>query len=100
MRFLVTDTYYRQVWEGVYAQDRSLAGRPYREQLARLLDLTFGTSDFYTSNLRALGHEASDVISNCEPLQRQWARENDPSLLGSTEWLTRVLAAQVRSFAP
>jgi hypothetical protein len=100
VRFLITDTYYRQFWTGVYARDKSLGRRPYGEQLATLLGLTFGTSDFYSWNLRALGHEAEDVITNCEPLQRQWARENDPPLLRSREWLSHVMAAQVKAFGP
>src|SRR5687767_6318806 len=60
MRFLITDTYYRQFWKGVYERDHTLASQPYQVQLATLLSLTFGTSDFYSSGLRALGHEAVD----------------------------------------
>ncbi len=53
-----------------------LASLGYEEILTRLLQLRFGTADFYSRHLRALGHEARDVIFNCDILQRRWAAEN------------------------
>jgi len=45
----------------------------------------FGTADFYSRNLKALGCEAEEIIPNNEILQRRWALENgvrlDKSLL-------------------
>lgn len=35
----------------------------------------FGTADFYSSNLRKLGHEACDIHANNEWMQKAWARE-------------------------
>jgi hypothetical protein len=75
MKFLIVDTYYPRflasampgVQEGAHS---------YQEMRDRLLKLRFGTADFYSRNLRALGHEAEDIVFNCEPLQRQWAQEN------------------------
>ena len=36
---------------------------------------SFGTSDAYSHNLNALGHEAVEVVPNCPQLQLAWARE-------------------------
>jgi spore maturation protein CgeB len=100
LRFLIADTYYPTFWRGVYGRNEALERRPYQEQLDALLGLTFGTADFYSWNLRQLGHEAVDVIGNCEPLQRQWAREKAPALLRSRRWLLETLSAQIRAHAP
>lgn len=81
----------------------------------------FGTADFYSHNLHLLGHEAVDVVANCEPLQHQWAEENGiyfdepdwhwslgmrakfipwPKHIQSKDWLYDVLTAQVKHYRP
>lgn len=78
----------------------------YEEQLQRLLDCCFGTSDFYSSNLRLLGHEAEEIIGNCEPLQHAWACEHDVRLgtalfRSAKDWqLLQILKAQIRELKP
>jgi len=105
-RFLVVDTYYQNFIASVYAATRSLVASSYQEQLHALLDRCFGTSDFYSTNLRQLGHEAKDVIGNCEPLQRAWAQEHDiPWRMVITKSqknrrLLKVLKAQIQRAKP
>lgn len=76
MRIALLDTYYPRFLASLYEREQGLAGRPHAEQRERLLDQVFGTSDFYSRHLKAMGHEAQDLIVNCKPLQRTWAREN------------------------
>lgn len=76
MRILLLDTYYPRFLSTVYEREQGLIGQPYADQRQRLLDQVFGTSDFYSRHLKAMGHEAQDLIVNCKPLQRTWAREN------------------------
>lgn len=74
MKVLIVDAYYpRFLAHALKGIDTSLG---YRAFLDRVLHLRFGTADFYSRNLRALGHEADDVIFNCEPLQRRWSEEH------------------------
>jgi spore maturation protein CgeB len=80
MRVLIVDPYYRQVLETLYAETAGLSSRPYRPQWEAIMATAFGTSDAYSYNLRALGHEAHEVVPNSEPLQRAWAREHAPWL--------------------
>src|ERR1041384_2869313 len=40
------------------------------------MDTQFGVADFYSRNLRKLGHEAWDIHANNELMQKAWAREN------------------------
>jgi hypothetical protein len=118
MRVLIVDTYYSDFLSTLYAQSPDLALQPYSEQWRSLMDQCFGTADFYSTNLNALGHEATEVVLNCEPLQRQWAKQNRLSLdrgwtivrrRGVVPWPRRtpppdwhyaVLMAQVKQFSP
>jgi spore maturation protein CgeB len=64
--------------------------RKFEERWAEIPDITYeqaysaivkeaiGASDFYSQNLRALGHEASEVIANCAYLQGLWAKDKGP----------------------
>mgnify|MGYP005848667653 CR=1 FL=1 len=91
MKILIVDAYYPRYLE--YALGRmDITGLGYRELLDRVLNLRFGTADFYSRNLRELGHEADDIIFNCEVLQRRWAEEHGGLFAASlkkrlTDWL-------------
>lgn len=110
LRILIADTYYPRFQEAFYTQRPDLARAPYREQWRALMDTCFGTADFYSRNLALLGHQAEEVVTNCFPLQRQWAREYRPALVRRlpiyraarrvAEWLARVMLAQVESLRP
>ena len=63
----------------------------YETLRARLLALRFGTSDFYSRNLVALGHQSQDLIFNCEPLQRKWLAEKMPARSPERGWFSRSL---------
>ena len=75
MRILIVDTYYPRFLYEHYAGN-ALAMASYDEQLTALMDRSFGTSDVYSTELRALGHEAWEVVVNAAPVQAAWAREN------------------------
>ena len=119
MKFLVLDTWYPGVQSWVYRETPGLAAQPYAHQWRALMDVLFGTSDFYSRNLSRLGHEAVEVILNCAPLQRRWAREHRLKTRETTwsvrlrrgvvpwfertprtDWLNDVALAQVRDSRP
>lgn len=80
MKILIVDTYYDRFLHAVYAPEQGLESLPYDAQLRRLLDQCFGTSDFYSRNLRDQGVDAADLVVNCAPLQRRWAEERRVSI--------------------
>jgi spore maturation protein CgeB len=82
VRVAIVDTYYPAFVRSFYARQRGLAEEPYERQLAALLEESFGTSDAYSFHLRALGHEAIDLIVDCEPLQLRWAAERGVHRMG------------------
>ena len=74
VRVLIVDTYYPAFLDRHYAERPRLAAAGYDEQLQSLIERCFGTSDAYSQNLRRLGHDAHEVIVNCEPLQLSLGR--------------------------
>ncbi len=120
MRILILDTYYLPFLSSFYSRHQQASKASYDEQWGLIISECFGTSDFYSSNLQQLGHEATEVITNCEPMQRQWAKEQGIHLeadrgwalttrKGIIPWISRphnldwsykVLAAQVKAYRP
>jgi hypothetical protein len=76
VRFLLLNTDYPEFLRWLYAQHGGLEGQPYEEQMRVRMESLFGVADFYSRNLRKLGHEAWDVIVNNEAMQKAWAREH------------------------
>jgi spore maturation protein CgeB len=76
VRVLVVDTCYRAFLDTHYAERPDLDAAPYDVQWRGLMDRFFGTFDAYSHYLGQLGHEAQEVVVNCEPLQRAWAHEH------------------------
>jgi hypothetical protein len=76
MKIVVVDTYYAAFLASCYASDLGLKAKPYLAQRQALLHHCFGTSDFYSRHLNALGCDAQDLIVNCVALQEAWAKES------------------------
>ena len=73
MKIAIVDTYYAAFLAATYRAKPSLLSAPYAKQLDLLLDQCFGTSDFYSRHLNALGCEARDLVVNSVPMQTAWA---------------------------
>jgi hypothetical protein len=76
LRFLILNTDYSEFLHWLYGHHPGLEELSYEEQMQIRNESLFGVADFYSSNLRKLGHEAYDVHSNNELMQRAWAREH------------------------
>jgi glycosyltransferase involved in cell wall biosynthesis len=120
MKIAIVDTYYAAFLASHYADRPHLKSAPYAQQREELLDQCFGTSDFYSRHLKALGHEVQDLIVNCVPLQEAWAREHGARYsalalrvphrlfrlpfighrLAALPGLVEIAVAQVEAFAP
>lgn len=120
MKVVFLDTYYPRFIAEHYEKSPSLETQGYVKQLDALIGRVFGTSDFYSSHLRGLGHEAYDLVANCAPLQAAWALENGVHvsplalalpqrllrmplvgpLLSNLPGLVKIALAQIRSLRP
>jgi spore maturation protein CgeB len=76
MRILIVDTCYPAFLDSHYSQRPTLVEARYDVQWRSLMDRFFGTCDSYSHFLGELDHDAHEVVVNCEPLQRAWAREH------------------------
>lgn len=81
MRILIIDAYYPRFLAHTL-QGMNVSALGYSTMLDKVLRLRFGTADFYSRHLRELGHEADDIIFNCEMLQRRWAEEHGMPVSG------------------
>ncbi len=77
MRFLIVDTYYRKFLEEFYQKFPEVFELNYDEHKNLLFSRFFGTSNFYSKNLKKIGHEAEETIFNDPILQLKWAKEHN-----------------------
>lgn len=107
MKFLILNAYDPPFVADLYRRSPGLEKQPYLEQLQAHTSKAFFTGDFYSMNLKRLGHEAHDVVINSPTLQQQWVAENNivehalaPSHLASAPFSTtvakRLLPGRVR----
>jgi len=99
MRLLKLGIYHTTYLRDFYAERPQLETQAYSTQHQILIDDCFGSSDFWTQALNKLDYQTTDVIANAEPLQKQWARENDLSF-DDNHWLYSIAAAQIKKFRP
>lgn len=99
MRLLKLGVYHPTYLRQFYAARPALAAATYDAQHAALMLDAYGSSDFWTAALAALGYETRDTVANAEPLQRSWARERGVEFVND-DCLYRVTAAQVKDFRP
>ena len=76
MRFLILNADYSTFLRWLYAEHVGLERRMYEEQMQVREESLFGWGYFYSSNLRKLGHEAHNVYTTNEIMQRAWASEH------------------------
>jgi spore maturation protein CgeB len=100
MRILIVDTCYPAFLDAHYGAESGLADASYAEQWRRLMDTFFGTADSYSYHLGLLGHDAHEVVANCEPLQLAWAREHGVAAAGGREAADAIVLAQAADFEP
>ena len=93
MKIIFLNIYYEQFLEAHYKKN-NIANLSYLEQWDSLQGTMFGDADFYSRGMSKQGWQTHDIITNCKPLQMQWAKENDYSQ-GSPIWVQ-----QIRKYKP
>lgn len=118
MKILFIDTYYPGVLEDFRRAYPNYQKFSYEEYKKKLINISFGTADFYSKAIRKLGHDAEEVIVNDEVLQKKWAKKNgldtnDGRLIskiqelpyiykfiGKPRWIQDIAIAQVQKYKP
>lgn len=117
MKILIVDTYYPGFLKSFYSKKRNNFDT-FRKQKNQLLKASFGTSDYYSYNLKKLGHQAEDLIINDEKLQLKWAREHNLKIkiggiyqkiqllpffhrfIGRPDWVQEIALEQIKEYRP
>lgn len=101
MRFLIVNMDYQLFINDLYAAHPGLDKQRYEEQMRVRNESLFGMADFYSSNLRKLGHEAWDIRVNNEFMQKAWAREYGIQIGESTpaERRAKMVLQRIRCIA-
>ncbi len=113
MKILIVDIYYSDFLNSFYKKYSEIKRDSYNNHKDKILAECFGTSDFYSKNLKKVGVDAEDIISNAEILQKKWAKENKikykknyfskiPKLRNwfKSDWEDIILAAQIKAYNP
>lgn len=90
MKLLILNTDYREFLSLLYISNPGLDEKPYDEQMRVRNETLFGVADFYSKNLRKLGHEAWDIHFNNRAMQRKWAREHGIKISSDWRWQFRL----------
>jgi spore maturation protein CgeB len=107
LRIVIVDPCYEAFLVDHYGADPGLARARYDVQHRTLLERSFGTGDAYSRNFKELGHESTELIANCRPMQFKWAEERSLALPVAANlrparlsWgtLRRILDAQIEEF--
>jgi glycosyltransferase involved in cell wall biosynthesis len=118
MKILILDTYYSKFLKSFRSNNPKLLKASYQKYKEELLNMCFGTSDFYSYNLKRLGHEAEDLIVNDDILQKKWAKEHGLKIngnwlisklqmlpyiyrfVGKPRWVQEIVLAQIKEYEP
>ena len=95
LRFLILNTDYPEFLGWLYAHQPGLDEQPYDEQMRVRNESFFGVADFYSKNLRKLGHEAFDIHANNAFMQKAWAKENGVRVK-EPSYVERILQRAIR----
>jgi len=76
MKILIINADYPAFLQSLYESNPGLAAKSYSEQMQARNNSLFGVADFYSRNLRKLGHEAWEIHANNETMQAAWTREH------------------------
>lgn len=113
MKFFIINADYAEFIKKDAIENPDLAEKSFTDQLQHRYDTLFGMSNFYSKNLKDLGHEAIDIIANHPFIQKQWAIENNVSWKKEhlqsipfirryfrESWMEKILEAQITQYKP
>jgi spore maturation protein CgeB len=83
----------------LYGDNPSAACMPYAQQQEALFRMACMYSDGFSRAMRALGHDAHEIIFDLKTMQKTWARENDVEFNEET-WQTDIILKQIEKLRP
>ena len=117
-KILFITTNYPQFLGEFYKKNPKLEKLSYKKNKELLMKEFFGSSNFYSNNIKKYGWVTDDVIANDWDMQSKWAAEHNIKvmkdelffykyipeyiliMLGLRNWVKRILLAQIEDFKP
>lgn len=95
----IAGLHYKTAIETLYSQTSNLQQNTYAEQQKKIFQEAYTYSDSFSRGMRLLGHDASEIIYDVEPLQKTWADEHQIRYHPS-HWQWDILLAQIEKMRP
>lgn len=83
----------------IYRNNPDLKNRPYSEQQRALFQASLIHSDGFSRAMKSLGHDAHEIVYDCEILQKTWAKEKGIEYNPET-WLHEIALKQIQYLRP
>lgn len=117
-KILFITTNYPQFLEEFYQKNKNHVNLSYKQNQSLLFKQYFGTSNYYSKNIKQYGWQAEEIIANDWELQSKWAQENGISvskdelffykyipdrlinLLNLRNWTKKIVIAQIEKYKP
>ncbi len=94
-RVVKVTTFYRDFLRNFYRLHPDAVSMTYDEQYTMLMSQGYGWADFYARELRKIGVEAFEIVSNADHMQHAWAREHGSDAMGRD-----IVAEQIKELRP
>lgn len=99
MKIQLLTTYYIPFLKSFYDKTIHLKSLSYQQILDKLLDEYFADTGALYHHCALHNLQPFIIIANCEPLQKQWAKENNFAYKESN-WEKEIVLAQIKIFKP
>ncbi len=99
MKIQFLTSYYPPFLDVFYQKNPDFNQFSYAEMLDKLLSTYFADTGAAHHHMVKHGLDSNIIIVNCEPLQKQWAAENQVPY-SSSNWAKEIAFEQVKSFQP
>ena len=99
MKVQFLTSYYKPFLNDFFSANPDLKNQSYQTIQIRLLEELFADTGALYYHTSKAGHEASIIISNCEILQKQWAKENNVQYR-EDKWMLDIAFCQIKLFKP
>ena len=99
MRLQFLTSYYSPFLNTFYIRNPHFVQLSYQQMLDKLLNEYFADTGALYHYCIKHQNDCSLIIANCEPLQKQWAKENNVTY-NKSNWEKEIAIAQIRQFAP
>lgn len=99
MKVLLLTAYYEPFLWNFYHRNPTYEQWEYSELQERILAQMYADTGAFYYYIKSIGYHCDIIISNCEPLQKKWARNNNVSFTDKN-WQLEIAAEQVKKIKP